>query len=249
MTTAQSMAARSRGITTARPSGTWTTAGCKGRVFTAFSSGVRLPWCPLPVPSSIRRTTQSSRPGASRLPDPSDDGPRSERLRSAALFLGIVLLIGVDLLEDWRRGSRGLHLGLESVVLVLAAIGLYLLQARIRQEQRDARALRARLVEARAAAESWRRETETLAAGLGRAIDAQFGVWGLTAAEREVALLLLKGLALREVAGLRETSERTVRQQSLAVYRKAGLAGRAELSAFFLEDLLAPPGTLPARPR
>jgi DNA-binding CsgD family transcriptional regulator len=103
-----------------------------------------------------------------------------------------------------------------------------------------ARALRARLAEARAAAESWRRETEILAAGLGRAIDAQFQVWKLTDAEREVALLLLKGLSLREIASLRETSERTVRQQSLAVYRKAGLTGRAELSAFFLEDLLAP---------
>ncbi|HVP62222.1 MAG TPA: LuxR C-terminal-related transcriptional regulator [Myxococcaceae bacterium] len=62
----------------------------------------------------------------------------------------------------------------------------------------------------------------------------------VTEAEREVALLLLKGLSLREIAGLRETSERTVRHQSLAVYRKAGLAGRAELSAYFLEDLLGP---------
>lgn len=39
---------------------------------------------------------------------------------------------------------------------------------------------------------------------------------------------------------MRRTSERTVRQQALSVYRKAKLAGRAELSAFFLEDLLAP---------
>jgi hypothetical protein len=31
-----------------------------------------------------------------------------------------------------------------------------------------------------------------------------------------------------------------VRQQTLAVYRKTGLAGRAELSAFFLEDLFLP---------
>ena len=171
---------------------------------------------------------------------PSDDGARSERFRSAALFLGIALLIAVDLVEDWQHGSRGFHLGLESVVLVLAAIGLFLLRAHIREERAGARALRARLAEARAAAESWRRETEALAAGLGRAIDAQFHLWKLTDAEREVALLLLKGLSLREIAGLRETSERTVRQQSLAVYRKAGLAGRAELSAFFLEDLLAP---------
>ena len=31
-----------------------------------------------------------------------------------------------------------------------------------------------------------------------------------------------------------------MRQQSLAVYRKSGLSGRAELAAFFLEDLLLP---------
>jgi len=171
---------------------------------------------------------------------PSDDGTRSERLRSAAIFLGIVVLMGADLLEDWRQGPRDLPLGLESVVLLLAAIGLWLLQRRIRQERSDALALRARLAEARAAAESWRQETESLAAGLGRAIDAQLEAWKLTDAEREVARLLLKGLSLREIASLRETSERTVRQQSLAVYRKAGLTGRAELSAFFLEDLLAP---------
>lgn len=153
-----------------------------------------------------------------------------------------MFLIGIDLLEDWRRGSDRTHLGLESLVLVLATVGLWFVRASVRRERSAARALRLRLAEVSAAAESWRRETEALASGLGRAIDSQFQDWRLTAAEREVALLLLKGLSLREVASLRETSERTVRQQSLAVYRKAGLAGRAELSAFFLEDLLAPPG-------
>ncbi len=37
-----------------------------------------------------------------------------------------------------------------------------------------------------------------------------------------------------------ERSERTVRQHAIAVYSKSGLAGRAELAAFFLEDLLLP---------
>jgi len=54
-------------------------------------------------------------------------------------------------------------------------------------------------------------------------------------------MLLLKGLGHREVAQVRGTSERTARQQALSIYRKAGLSGRAELSAFFLEDLLPPP--------
>ena len=172
--------------------------------------------------------------------DASDDSRASERVGSAVLFLGIVLLIALDLVADWRRGTEGLHLGLESAVLLLAAAGLWMLRARVRRELEAVRALRTRLAEVSACAESWRRETETLSAGLGRAIDAQFQSWKLSEAEHEVALLLLKGLSLREIAGLRETSERTVRQQSLSVYRKANLGGRAELSAFFLEDLLAP---------
>jgi DNA-binding NarL/FixJ family response regulator len=48
------------------------------------------------------------------------------------------------------------------------------------------------------------------------------------------------GLSHKEIAGIRATSETTIRQQSLAIYRKAGLHNRSELSAFFLEDLLLP---------
>jgi DNA-binding NarL/FixJ family response regulator len=44
---------------------------------------------------------------------------------------------------------------------------------------------------------------------------------------------------VKEIAE-RATSERTIRAQAAALYTKAGLTGRAALSAFFLEDLLAP---------
>ncbi len=39
---------------------------------------------------------------------------------------------------------------------------------------------------------------------------------------------------------LRGISEATTRQQARAVYRKAGVAGRNDLAAFFLEDLALP---------
>jgi len=65
-------------------------------------------------------------------------------------------------------------------------------------------------------------------------------VWGLTPAEREVALLLLKGQSHKQIAYTTGRSERTVRQHAVAVYQKSGLSGRAELAAFFLEDLLLP---------
>jgi DNA-binding NarL/FixJ family response regulator len=58
---------------------------------------------------------------------------------------------------------------------------------------------------------------------------------------------MLKGLRHKEIATMRETSERTVRQQALTIYKKAGLDGRTDLAAFFLEDLL--PAAHPATVR
>ena len=78
----------------------------------------------------------------------------------------------------------------------------------------------------------------------------QFREWGMTAAEREVGLLILKGLNHKQIAALRGTSEATVRQQAQAIYRKAALPGKAAFSAYFLEDLFAPGfarGTPPGR--
>ena len=73
-------------------------------------------------------------------------------------------------------------------------------------------------------------------------IDAQLSNWNLSVSEKEVAFLLLKGMSLKELAEIRKTTEKTARAQSIAIYSKAGLAGRSELSAFFLEDLLPPSG-------
>src|SRR4029079_7807790 len=93
---------------------------------------------------------------------------------------------------------------------------------------------------ARIQGRQWREETRALLKGLGEAIDRQFLTWKLTGAERDVGLLILKGLRLKEIAAARVTSERTIRARARSIYAKAGLSGRAALSAFFLEDLLAP---------
>lgn len=93
---------------------------------------------------------------------------------------------------------------------------------------------------------AWQQRAQDLLKGLGQAIDDQLDTWHLTPAEKETALFLLKGYSHKEIAQLSEKSERTVRQHAVAVYRKSGLSGRAELSAFFLEDLLLPLDDRPA---
>ena len=62
--------------------------------------------------------------------------------------------------------------------------------------------------------------------------------WGLTPAERDVALFAIKGLSTAEIAALRATSEGTIKAQTNAIYRKAGVTGRAQLISLFIEDLI-----------
>lgn len=66
----------------------------------------------------------------------------------------------------------------------------------------------------------------------------QFNEWTLSPSEKEVALLLLKGLSIKDISQARSTKEKTVRKQASAVYEKSALGGRHELSAWFFEDLL-----------
>ncbi|MBL7372644.1 hypothetical protein INQ23_25325, partial [Escherichia coli] len=60
----------------------------------------------------------------------------------------------------------------------------------------------------------------------------------LSHAEADIAWFMLRGLPLREIAALRGTSERTVRQQAQAIYRKAGLEGRSDLAGRVLERFI-----------
>lgn len=69
-------------------------------------------------------------------------------------------------------------------------------------------------------------------------LDERFSGWRLTPAERDVALFLVKGMTTAEIAALRQTSEGTVKAQTAAIYRKAGVKGRTHLLSLFIEDLM-----------
>jgi len=159
----------------------------------------------------------------------------------------LALSLGIDLFLDLGRRTSVFHVLIEGSAIIAAAVGFVLGARRLRtavreaQDLRDqAQALSSTLDHTRHEAERWQREASALVSGLGVAIEQQFERWGLSAAEKEIALLLLKGLEHKEIAELRDVSETTVRQQARSVYRKGGLSGRHDLAAFFLEDLLAP---------
>jgi DNA-binding CsgD family transcriptional regulator len=75
-------------------------------------------------------------------------------------------------------------------------------------------------------------------------LEEKFVEWALTPAERDVALFAIKGMSTAEIATLRSTSEGTVKAQTNAIYRKAGVSGRSQLLSLFIEDLMRDEGAL-----
>ena len=127
---------------------------------------------------------------------------------------------------------------LQTALIVASATGISLLTGRFEKERDEKSSLHRDLEMARREGAGWRRQAQGYLAGLGEEIEKQFENWQLTAAEREIGLLMLKGFSHREIAALRGTTEATVRHQARAVYQKSHLSGRSSFCAYFLEDLL-----------
>jgi len=161
----------------------------------------------------------------------------------SAVAAGLFAFLAVieTLQSDEPLTAAGLAFDLiEKGLLALAVVATAYVSLEARDMHRDRARLLNDLARARAEGDRWRATARVHLDGLGRAIRNQFDVWRLTEGEADIAVLMLKGLSHKEIARLRATTEATVRQQAASVYRKSGLSSRAELSAFFLEDLLAP---------
>jgi len=163
-----------------------------------------------------------------------------ERRLTALILLSIALLTIVDITVDVLQGVDLAHILIEALIIPMTLFGLSRIWRGFGRSHKENSTLRCSLVVVAASAAAWKVEAARHVTGLSDAIDQQLTRWGLTVSEKEIALLLLKGLSHKEIAAIRSTAERTTRQQALAIYEKSGLGGRAELSAFFLEDLLSP---------
>lgn len=160
-----------------------------------------------------------------------------ERLAIVAFSLVGALLL-VDVADDLFHGADVSHVAMEVAAFLVCAGLLFwkLLEAR-KEWQAQAHAADERLAHVERERDAWRAKSSDLMRGLSKAIDDQFIAWTLTDAEKEVGLLILKGLSHKEIATIRNSSEHTVRQQAASIYSKSGLSGKAALSAFFLEEL------------
>lgn len=159
-------------------------------------------------------------------------------------FIVISALAAADIVFEIREGTDLMHIFIEMIVFAISAVSIPVIFLRVLREARESRKLVTKLTQDlqkhTEQAIEWKNEAQALLEGLGKSINNQFERWDLTPSEKEIGLLLLKGLSHKEVAYIRNVSEATARQQARMVYKKAGLAGRHDLSAFFLEELALP---------
>lgn len=164
-----------------------------------------------------------------------------------AIFALFALLTAIDIAMDLVSGTNPWHVLVELALMLCATAGAIYFWMRLRLSRQHERDLEGDLRKARAEMAQWQADQRELLGNLRGAIDRQFDRWEFSDTEKEIAYHLLKGLSMKDIAALKGSTPRSVTQQSYVLYHKAGLGGRAELSAYFLDTLFRhDPGPGPA---
>lgn len=178
------------------------------------------------------------------------DGRRGNWAFGALGLVCFTLLLTLEIATEDEHLSLFDTLGdvLSILLTIGAVVGLAVLALRLQAQHEKNVGLLRDLETARAQGNGWRNKMRRQLAGLRAEIDVQFQEWNLTRAEREIGLLLLKGLSHKEIATLRASTEETVRQQAHSIYRKADLPGKTAFLAYFLGALFEPDEEVDSRP-
>ena len=168
-------------------------------------------------------------------------------LQTQKFLLGIFFIImGIytsyevyDELQDLMANNETIwHVSIEILVVLFTFSGLVYFIYIINEQSKRQKALEVNLVKVKKDLEGSNIKLQDGKKEYQKVIQWQFSEWKLSPSEKEVALLILKGLSLKDIASCRSTHEKTVRKQASAIYEKSKLGGRHELSAWFFEDML-----------
>ena len=163
------------------------------------------------------------------VPDrPKHDERRAMWLAAVIVLQAVTALffladVASDLLRDGRL--EDIHMLVEALAAVALTGGVAFLMVELRRVMN-----RLALLD---------RSMRAARGEMAEVIDTFFTDWGLTPSERDVALMVLKGIDNETIAQMRGTAPGTVRAQCTSIYGKAGVDGRAQLFSVFMEELLA----------
>ena len=165
-------------------------------------------------------------------------GAQTKEIVLILVLAFVVVASGADLVADLSHGVDAGHITKEAIIVGISTVAIAWLLFGLHQQRLEITSLQQELETANNPRTSPKKYVLEARKKLGNVVTQQFSEWTLTGSETEVGWLLLKGLSLKEIAIVRSTQEKTVRQQASSIYKKAGISGRHAFSAWFIEDIL-----------
>lgn len=157
---------------------------------------------------------------------------------SGLFFLLLAFSSLMDIHHDGQDALSKKHILMEFFTLALSATAAFFFIINAIKMTNENQALSKAVSIETAQKELYKKKVLQYSEGLSRAIEDEFMVWGLTKTEKDIGFLILKGFSTKEIAEFQGSQDKTVRHHCSSIYKKSGLSGRPELSAYFLEDLL-----------
>jgi len=158
------------------------------------------------------------------------------------LIVGFCLLVCLltlsDILLDMQQGSGFIHITQEIIIVVASLFVLLVLVLQFKKERMENQQLKINVEEISEQSKQMSTQLIKLKREFAEGIKLQFSQWQLTKSEADVAMLLLKGYNSKEIAELRQASEKTVRNQLTSVYQKSCLKGQQSFIAWFMDGLV-----------
>lgn len=152
-------------------------------------------------------------------------------------FVYLLTFTLFDVIEDISQGvpfNHWLHeliIAASSIVFILYKVVLAVKRDKTIHDYEE------KIDKANLEVDFYKKKIHSFKDGINEILDQQFKIWGLTTSEQDIALLIIKGLSMKEIAETRHTSEATIRQQCSSIYKKSNLENRNQLSSYFLEDI------------
>lgn len=166
-------------------------------------------------------------------------------MSQSKIFLGLVVLLScmaffgfdvvLDIVEHRVKGTTYavgelVHLIFEMLAVLGLGYAVTMLRAYLRL--------------LRAEAEHIRETINMLRGNFDEVLLTKFDDWGLTTAERDVTLLIIRGLSVADIAAARNTAQGTIKAQSTSIFRKIGVGSKTELMSLIIDEFLTSDRTL-----
>ncbi|HRG46220.1 MAG: helix-turn-helix transcriptional regulator [Leptospiraceae bacterium] len=158
-------------------------------------------------------------------------------------FAFFVLFMTFWILEDilslylnahWLHYSQTYFTFMETLIAIFSVLGIYFLFQELKDNKHNIDSAK----EVIESLKSKNQKLNDLSLSFWNSIESQFKAWNLTKAEKDIAILLLRGLSNQQIAAIRGKSLKTVENQAFAIYQKSGTTGKLEFIAFFISPLL-----------